>query len=185
MHRLTVKDIDSFYNLVEEANGQSLIENLTEEQIDVVCEKAIQDIQNNFNVLKDYLKNNRDVKGRVFTPLRILKMEKDLPIKSKEIHEDKILEECKLYYHKGVSVEHCIWMSAMITMSWTLRNLKGKTEIGSCHNLDHPHGSTTPRLCPVGSSFHKDFYKDCLDSFKEILRIAEENQPVQVKDTTR
>lgn len=59
MHRLTVKDIDSFYNLVE-ANGQSLIENLTEEQIDVVCEKAIQDIQNNFNVLKDYLKNNRD-----------------------------------------------------------------------------------------------------------------------------
>jgi len=69
-------------------------------------------------------------------------------------------------------------MLAMITMSWSIRNLKGKVEVGSCYNTTtHQHGAKEPRLCSVGSQFHKKFYDECIRTFEDIVNIANGNVP--------
>jgi hypothetical protein len=116
----------------------------------------------------------------IYPMLFTLKLEQETASKSSEILEDKRLGECMLIYPRDTSTEHRMWMLSLITMSWTLRNLKGKIEVGSCHNINHPHGSREPRMCNIGSEFHRDFYNDCIRSFEIILRIAKENPPATI-----
>jgi len=70
-----------------------------------------------------------------------------------------------------------MWTLALISLSWILNNLKEKTEDGHCHNTNHEHGDINPRLCPIGSQFHKDLYDECLNSFKEILQVYKDHPP--------
>jgi hypothetical protein len=98
-------------------------------------------------------------KSDVFYPLLILSLEHLVIDKSIEKLEYKGDKECGLYYNNGtganLSLEHGMWMLAMITMSWLLMNLKGKVDADSCHNLHQVHGAKEPRKCPEGSQFHK------------------------------
>jgi hypothetical protein len=47
----------------------------------------------------------------------------------------KVEDRCGLSYNNGsnenISMEHGMLMLAIIAMSWTIRNLKGKVEVGS------------------------------------------------------
>jgi hypothetical protein len=70
-----------------------------------------------------------------------------------------------------------MWTLALISLSWILNNLKEKTEDGHCHNINHEHGDVNPRLCPLGSQFHKDLYDECLNSFKEMLQVSKDHPP--------
>jgi hypothetical protein len=85
-------------------------------------------------------------------------------------------EECHLEYHIG-SMEHRMWSLGLLSMSWILANLKRKVTNGHCNNINHNHGELEPRQCHRGSSFHDEMYKECLNSFKNRLQIAEENPP--------
>jgi hypothetical protein len=144
-----------------------LTSNLTEDKIDTLCADAKHNIDDICNLIKQNVNTSQTIYPMLFT----LKLEQETASKSSEILEDKRLGEC---------MEHRMWMLSLITMSWTLRNLKGKIEVGSCHNINHPHGSREPRMCNIGSEFHRDFYNDCIRSFENILRIAKENPPATI-----
>ena len=61
-----------------------------------------------------------------------------------------------------------MWTLASISMSWIFTNLKRKTENVHCQNVDHKHQDRNPRLCHIGSEFHKESYYECLKSLEDI-----------------
>ena len=158
MLELKEKDIISFYDDVQKII-QNLVSNITEQNIEEIC-----------NAAKQWLKQTDNNKSSIFLPLFILSMESLVCQRSASLLKNKVEPECGLSYlngvHNNLSLEHGMWMLAMITMSWTIRNLKGKVEVGSCHNTTtHQHGAREPRLCSVGSQFHKKFYDECIRTF--------------------
>lgn len=84
--------------------------------------------------------------------------------------------ECNLQYSGG-SLENRMWSLVLISISWLLNNLKMKSENGHCQNTVHSHGDKTPRLCPVGSKFHRELYDECLKLLEDILRESKNNRP--------
>jgi hypothetical protein len=58
-------------------------------------------------------------------------------------------------------------------MSWMVNNLKGKTEVGSCHT----HRELTKKTCSISSKFHKEFYDDYITIFEKVLDHAKNNPP--------
>ncbi|HEX7259271.1 MAG TPA: hypothetical protein VF242_14545, partial [Nitrososphaeraceae archaeon] len=60
-------------------------------------------------------------------------------------------------------------------MSWTLMNLTNKVKEGHCHNIDHEHGSQTPRECFDGRKFHYSIYQKCIKSFYDSLAVIEKD----------
>ena len=51
---------------------------------------------------------------------------------------------------------------ALMFMSWSVTNLKRKTQNGHCQNIDHPHGDTNPRLVKKEQYFIKNFTMNVL-----------------------
>jgi hypothetical protein len=52
MREMTFEDVDSFYELVQQAIGQSLTSNLTEDKIDTLCADAKHNIDDICNLIK-------------------------------------------------------------------------------------------------------------------------------------
>jgi hypothetical protein len=79
--------------------------------------------------------------------------------------------DCGLGYDDN-SVENIIWMVSLMSTSWIITNLKSKIIDGHCHNTNHEHGVQEPRLCPIGSRFHKEFYAEVIKSLEDLMKIA-------------
>ena len=99
---------------------------------------------------------------------------------------DKLSEresvDCKLEY-KFDNLEIRMWSLALLSMSWIIEILKRKTQDGHCHNTNHEHGEKEPRNCKSGYDFHLQMYKDCLSSFREVINVAENNPPKELRQT--
>lgn len=164
---VTEADVVSFYNDVQQIITQNLAP--TAEYLDNICKEA-----------KAWLTQS-DGKSPIFPPLLTLSLEFLARQRSVTKLKPKVEARSGLSYNNGstenISMEHDMLMLAIITMSWTIRNLKGKVEVGSCHNLQHEHGSQEPRLCTIGSQFHKGFYDECLKTFEDIVKIAKNSAP--------
>ena len=92
------------------------------------------------------------------------------------ILQSRATPECKISYGED-HIENIIWMLSLMTTSWILINLKSKVNDGHCYNIQHTHGADSPRLCSIGSQFHKEFFDDVLGSFNDILTLAKSNSP--------
>jgi hypothetical protein len=89
---------------------------------------------------------------------------------------EKESKDCQIEY-KFNNLEFRMWSLALLSTSWIVTMLKQKTEDGHCSNVAHEHGKREPRKCHAGHDFHLDIYNECVSSFKDIIKIAEENQP--------
>jgi hypothetical protein len=58
---------------------------------------------------------------------------------------------------------------ALMFMSWSITNLKRKTQNGHCQNIDHPHGDMNPRRCQEGTKFHQELYDEYIKTLKDLL----------------
>jgi len=181
MRRLVFKDIEDFYACVEKQMGTSNRSNLCDQKVDQICDNAIERINTLRKVVKKYLSEHPREKSAMLPPVLTILLEENCVSKTIELFEDRTLDECDLAYYRRTSTEHFVWAWTLIVMSWTLRNLKGKVEVGSCHNTSHPHGNREPRLCSQASTFHLDFYNECLQSFENIIEAAKLNPPELVQ----
>lgn len=57
---------------------------------------------------------------------------------------------------------------ALMFVSWSITNLKRKTQNGHCQNIDHPHGNTNPRYSQEGTKFHRELYNECIKTFQDL-----------------
>jgi hypothetical protein len=98
--------------------------------------------------------------------------------KSKEFFNSRYNRDCRVGY-TDCNVEYMMWMIALMSVSWSIINLRNKTENGHCQNNtpDHGHPNKNPPLCHHGSEFHKEFYNDCILSFENILNNLRSNSP--------
>jgi hypothetical protein len=98
--------------------------------------------------------------------------------RSKEFFNSRYNRDCRVEY-TDYHTEYMICMIALMSMSWSIVNLRNKTENGHCQNNtpDHRHPNKNPPLCHSGSQFHKEFYDDLIISFENILNKARSNSP--------
>jgi hypothetical protein len=189
MRQLDFTNIDNFYKCYQEQIGHSIASNLTDQKIDEICDKAIDTIDYIRNASKytiQLLKGQPESESNNLPAILMLLLEQNCLNQFLEITENRVRQECGLGYYRQadhtaipphyVSNEHLMWAWAVFFMSWTIRNLKGKVEIGHCWNQDHRYSDKMS--CPQGSKFHLEFYNDCLQSFKDIIKSAELNPPI-------
>ena len=176
MRRLVFKNIEEFYACVEKEMDSSNPSNLDDQKVDQICDDAIGRINARRRMVKKYLSEHTQEKSAMLPPILNNLLEENCVSKIIRLFEDRTLDECDLAYYLLSSTEHFVWAWTLLIMSWTLRNLKGKVEAGSCYNPTHKRGDRD-MLCPQGSKFHLDFYNECLQSFENIIEAAKLNPP--------
>lgn len=178
MQKLDFNDIQKFYDCYQEQIGPSNMVTMTDQKIDEICDRTIIDIENIRKISKS-LKGQAGVNTAILTLL----LEQNCLTEVLKMAEEIIKPDCGLGYspldkpNQPTSLEHKMWGWAVFFTSWTLRNLKGKVEVGSCHNEAHRLQDTRMH-CPQGSNFHLDFYNECLQSFKDIINSVETKPPI-------
>lgn len=186
MRKLDFNDIQMFYDCYEKEIHQSTIANLTEEKIDEICNKTIERIEGIRIGSKSVVNNMKGhmAESKNIAEILTLLLNQNCLTHFLEIAESREKLECGNLKYDGGNTEYQMWAWAVFFMSWTLRNLKGKVEVGHCRNPNHKHRSdiNDNMNCPHGSKFHLDFYNDCLKSFKDIIHSAENNPPILIKE---
>ena len=126
--------------------------------------------------------------GRMFD-LAKKKAQEYLPIRKEDTclkinPPQQLLPESNFAQYDDRSPEYLMWMTSIITMSWLVTNIKLKTEHGHCHNNIHEKTKNEKGhpLCPIGSKFHAEFYRDILSTLNDLRSYAEENLPQSLPD---
>jgi hypothetical protein len=167
-------DIRSFYDEVQELFGLTMISNLKRQDIDTILTSIQNDVQSFLEWIRNDLKQ-RPSSDHIYNPLFLLKLW-DLSIKeSTNYLENRDKDECALHYHQ-YGLEYLMWMLSLTSLSWMIENLKGKTEVGSCHT----HRENTQKPCSLSSQFHKELYDDYIYTIKRVLNHGEANPPIVV-----
>ena len=81
----------------------------------------------------------------VFVPFLMWKLGEISPVEASKYLDKRKQDECRVSYDHN-NVEYIVWVMALMFMSWSITNLKRKTQNGHCQNIEHPHGDTNPRL---------------------------------------
>jgi hypothetical protein len=166
-----------FYECFEKQSEASMPPNLNGQKVDQICDNSIAQINKLRKLIKVYLTDHPEEKSVMLPPISTILLEENCVSGILELFEDRTLDGCNLGYYRKTSTEHFVWGWTLLLMSWSLRNLKGKVEVGSCHNdPSHRHGQSN-MLCPEGSKFHLDFYNECLESLENIIQAAKLNPP--------
>lgn len=179
LRNLDFKDIQNFYDCYQEQIGTGIASKLTEQEIDEICDKAIDKINDARQTSKHIIntfKGNPQLQSISFPAILTLLLDQNCLTQILKITTEREKHECGLRYDNK-NTENQMWAWAIFFMSWTVRNLKGKVEVGHCWNPNHRLRDDKV-TCPQGSKFHLDFYNDCLQSFKDIIKSAELNTPI-------
>jgi hypothetical protein len=126
MRRLVFKDIEDFYKCFEEVSDASNPSNLNGQKVDQIFDNAIVRINKLRKLIKQYLTDHPEEKSAMLPPILTILLEENCVSRILELFEDKTLDECNLGYYRKTSTEHFVWGWTYLTMSWTLRNLKGQ-----------------------------------------------------------
>lgn len=175
---LVYKDIEDFYNCFQEHIGNSNYAKLDEKTIDMIYNKAIEEINHIRDQVKNEVKQNpAGINLSVLTTL----LEQNCITEILNLLEERSLNECGDLSYTKRHLEYRMWARTLLYLSWTLRNLKGKVEVGHCQNDPAHRRGVDKMLCPKGSKFHLDFYNECLQSFENIIEVARLNPPKLVE----
>ena len=147
-----------FYRIVENSLLESDISKIKEADIDAWSQSFKKVVRES---------NERNGKG-VFVPFLMWKLGEISPVEANSYLDKKRLDQCQISYDYK-NAEYVIWVMALMFMSWSITNLKRKTQNGHCQNINHPHGDTNPRLCEEGTKFHRELYNECVESFRGLL----------------
>ena len=101
-------------------------------------------------------------------PFLMWKLGEISPVEANNYLEKRKKDECLVSYDHN-HVEYVMWVLSLMFMSWSVTNLKRKTQNGHCQNVNHSHGDKNPRHCQEGTKFHQEFYNEYIKSFKDLL----------------
>jgi hypothetical protein len=147
-----------FYRILENSLHESDISKINEGDIDAWSES-----------FKKIIRESKEHGGKgVFVPFLMWKLGEISPVEANNYLEKRKQDECLISYDHN-NVEYVIWVLSLMFMSWSVTNLKRKTENGHCQNINHSHGDKNPRLCQEGTKFHQEFYDEYIKTFKDLL----------------
>ncbi len=158
MDKINEDTILHFYRILENSLLESDISKINEKDIDAWSQS-----------FKKVVRESREKSGKgVFVPFLMWKLGEISLVEASKYLVNRKQDECRVSYDHN-NVEYILWVMALMFMSWSVTNLKRKTENGHCQNIDHPHGDTNPRLCKEGTIFHQELYSECVKTFKDLL----------------
>ena len=101
MRKLDLKDIENFYKCYQEQIGPSTISNLSDQEIDEICDNTvskIEQIRQSSKIIVNNLKGQSQANSTSLPTILTLLMEQNCLFQLLHITEDKIIRECGLEY---------------------------------------------------------------------------------------
>ncbi len=158
MDKMNEDTILNFYRILENSLLESDISKVNEQDIDAWSQS-----------FKRIVRESKEKNGKgVFVPFLMWKLGEISPVEASKYLVNRKKEECQISYDHN-NVEYILWVMALMSMSWSVTNLKRKTKNGHCQNIEHLHGDANPRLCKEGTIFHQELYNECVKSFSDLL----------------
>jgi hypothetical protein len=158
MVKINQDTILHFYRVLENSLLESDISKINEADIDAWSQS-----------FKKIVTDSKETSGKgVFVSLLMWKLGEISPVEANYNLDKRKDDECRISYDHN-NIEYLVWVMALMFMSWSITNLKRKTRNGYCQNIDHPHRDTNPRLCQEGTTFHREFYNECVRTFRDLL----------------
>jgi hypothetical protein len=158
MEKINQDSILHFYRILENSLLESDISKINEKDIDAWSQS-----------FKKILAESKDTSGMgVFVPFLMWRLGEISPVEASKYLDRRKDDESRVSYDHN-NVEYVVWVMALMFMSWSIINLKRKTQNGHCQNIEHPHGDTNPRSCQEGTKFHKELYYECVKTFEDLL----------------
>ena len=158
MNKIKQDAILHFYRILENSLHESDISKINEGDIDAWSES-----------FKKVIRESKEHGGKgVFVPFLMWKLGEISPIEANNYLEKRKQDGCLVSYDHN-NVEYVIWVLSLMFMSWSVTNLKRKTQNGHCQNVNHSHSDKNPRLCQEGTKFHQEFYDEYIKTFKDLL----------------
>jgi hypothetical protein len=72
-------------------------------------------------------------------------------------------------------------MLGLMALSWSMVNMKKKTEDGHCRNPVHVTTKNKTIGCTIGSEFHKGLYDDCQSLLQDFIDTLKKSSPVTIR----
>jgi hypothetical protein len=158
MNKMKQDAILHFYRILENSLHESDISKINEGDIDAWSQS-----------FKKVVRESKEKGGKgVFVPFLMWRLGEISPVEANNYLDRRKHDECFVSYDHN-NVEYVVWVMALMFMSWSITNLKRKTQNGHCQNVNHSHGDTNPRLCQEGAKFHQDLYNECIKTFGDLL----------------
>jgi hypothetical protein len=158
MDKMNQNTILHFYRIVENSLLESDISKINEADIDAWSQS-----------FKKIVRESKENNGEgVFVPFLMWKLGEISHVEANNYLVKRKQDECRISYDHN-NAEYVIWVMALMFMSWSITNLKRKTQNGHCQNIDHPHGDMNPRRCQEGTKFHQELYDEYIKTLKDLL----------------